>query len=152
MTEPTTEAAIPAGWNPADPDTWSFASTVDAWDGEHASGATYRRFADVVHRAWDLGAAEECEAIRDEAGEVVGYDVQPGTTLAEHAAWWADVLGPIHAWACRSAEAHPDRVAATYAAVGIDPDDPADSPDDLEQDADQCRRLLAAIAGATADA
>lgn len=132
---------LPADWDPTDPQTWVFQTTVDAFDGYHSSGAVYRRLIDIRHAATDYESRYELE-------RQVAADAVPGDT----AQWWSEVLEPIHQLACRLAELDPDTAAPILReALGL-PEDADDEDiqrametDDLEAEAAQARRLLDAL-------
>ena len=131
MSTYATDATIPADWDIADPTTWKLTSTVDAYDGEHGpSGGIYRRFTTITHDALEFDFPIPAD--------------QPRAALEEAAEWWAEVLIPIHEWACAEAEALPEEVAAAYTRANIDPEYPQPT-DDLEDDAYTATRLLAAL-------
>lgn len=107
-----TDATIPADWDLADPHTWRIGATVDAYAGEHQTGAIYRRYEEIAYCAtnYDNG---DLDAIEDASAE----------EQREAAAWWADVLGRLVAGKAAAAEALPEEFEAALVVVGINPDD-----------------------------
>lgn len=143
----TATTTIPADWDVADPSTWTLWTTVDAHLGHHHTGMVMREFREITHAATD----------HESAGEIVADigDDDP----AEHAAWWADVLGAAHDAEIALAEASPEALAAAAAALGLvtDPDRGVSARDaigeyledgDMESGAAKARRVAAALRGA----
>ena len=136
-----TNPTLPADGDADDPTTWSFASTVDVFDGYHHTGAIFRRLVDF----------------RDDATEY-GHEPDDSRSMAEHAQWWAEVLEPIHDGRCRLAELDPattDPIVRRVLGLPADADEWdvqrawEDISMDLENLAVTYRRLLDALAAGT---
>lgn len=117
----STETTIPADWDVTDPDTWTLSATVDAHMGCHHTGAVLREYRTITLRARDLGD-----------------DIEP---TAEHAEWWADVLGAKLAADEAILQATPEQIAAITDLL-----DERTDADDFETEAAVCRRIVAALA------
>ena len=128
MTNPT----LPPNWEPNDPTTWEFETTVDSYAGEHSSGAIYRRLLTVNHAATDYESVWELR-------RQIAAEGDPGDT----ARWWFRVLGPIHRWQCAVAEELPERIDAVCDRAGVDRNESLG--DDLEAEAECCADLLALL-------
>ena len=121
---------VPAGWDPADPGTWTLETAVDAPLGVDPGG----------------GAARARRAVRTAARD---YAVAGDPAPAE-VGWWAGVLVPIHAARVAVARAAPGALARAGAALGLAPDQDfaaywAAHAGDLEEEAAAARRILAAL-------
>lgn len=134
----TQTTMIPADWDVMNPSTWVLSQTVDARIGTHSSGATIRVYQDITRRAMDLGMADYVRF--DDATET--YITTDDSGLADHAEWWADVLGALHGADVAIAEATQDEIDAIAELM-----DERRESDDLEHEAAVCKAIVTALRG-----
>lgn len=96
-----TTITIPADWDINDTTTWVMSVTVDAYAGEHVTGAIYREYTDVTYSAHDFEA------------DPIG-DADPQDAIE----WWADVLDGLVEGKAAMLAADPDQVAKARTALG----------------------------------
>jgi len=134
----TTKTTIPVDWDITDPSTWVLAQTVDARIGTHSSGATISEYRTIVHRAMDLGMADNVRY--DDETET--YHTTDGSDMADQAEWWADVLNALLDADVAIAEATEDEEFAIADLISE-----RRASDDLEQEASACKAIVTALRG-----